>query len=111
MYPVFSACRRIETKALVFAARATDSFEAWLLQVEGYGEFAKFSPEGNSRARKLYEAASETDPKSVLSQGWMATPYCRNETRLTISRLPLSAPDHFARSMALRAIHVEFTRG
>ena len=44
------------------AARGTNSLEAWLLRVEAYGVFTNFTPEGNLRARALYQAASEADP-------------------------------------------------
>lgn len=43
------------------AARGTNNLEAWLRRVEAYGEFINFVPEGNLRARALYQAASEAD--------------------------------------------------
>jgi TolB-like protein/class 3 adenylate cyclase/Tfp pilus assembly protein PilF len=45
-----------------FASRGTNSLEAWLLRVEGTGEFLKFTREGMIRARELYEAANKADP-------------------------------------------------
>jgi TolB-like protein/Flp pilus assembly protein TadD len=69
-----------------FASRGTNSLEAWLLRVEGTGEFLKFTREGMIRARELYEAASKADPNwsrpiAVLAsidwyeakQGWSAS--------------------------------------
>lgn len=44
------------------AARGTTNLEAWRLRVEAYGEFDKYSQDGNLRARQLYQAASEADP-------------------------------------------------
>ena len=46
------------------AARGTRNLEAWLLRVEAYDEYIGFpSREGTLRARALYQAASEADPK------------------------------------------------
>ena len=45
-----------------FASRGTNSLEAWLLRVEGTGEFLKFTREGMIRARELYGAANKADP-------------------------------------------------
>ena len=45
-----------------FASRGTNSLEAWLLRVEGTGEFLKFTREGMIRARELYAAARKADP-------------------------------------------------
>jgi adenylate cyclase len=45
-----------------FASRGTNSLEAWLLRVEAYGEFFKFTRESMIRARELYEAAHKADP-------------------------------------------------
>ena len=69
-----------------FAGRGTNSLEAWLLRVEGTGEFLKFTREGMIRARELYEAANKADPNwsrpiAVLAsidwyeakQGWSAS--------------------------------------
>jgi TolB-like protein/class 3 adenylate cyclase/Flp pilus assembly protein TadD len=69
-----------------FASRGTNSLEAWLLRVEGTGEFLKFTREGMIRARELYETASKADsnwsrPIAVLAsidwyeakQGWSAS--------------------------------------
>ena len=44
------------------AGRGTDNLEAWLLRIEAYGEFYKFSQEGMIRARELYESAHRADP-------------------------------------------------
>ncbi len=44
------------------ASRGTDSLDAWLLRIEAYGEFIKFTREGMIRARELYEAAHRADP-------------------------------------------------
>ena len=44
------------------ASRRTDSLEAWLLRIEAYGEFIKFTREGMTRARELSEAAHQADP-------------------------------------------------
>lgn len=44
------------------AGRGTNSLEAWLLRVEAYGEFFKFTREGMIRARELYGAAHKADP-------------------------------------------------
>ena len=44
------------------ASRGTDSLEAWLLRIEAYGEFIKFTQEGMARARELSEAAHQADP-------------------------------------------------
>ncbi len=44
------------------AGRGTDNLDAWLLRIEAYGEFYKFSREGMIRARELYEAAHRADP-------------------------------------------------
>jgi adenylate cyclase len=69
-----------------FASRGTNSLEAWLLRVEGTGEFLKFTREGMIRARELYGAANKADPNwsrpiAVLAsidwyeakQGWSAS--------------------------------------
>jgi adenylate cyclase len=45
------------------ASRGTDSLDAWLLRIEAQGEFIKFTREGMIRARELYEAAHQADPK------------------------------------------------
>jgi adenylate cyclase len=45
-----------------FAGRGTNSLEAWLLRVEAYGEFFKFTREGMNRARELTVAANRADP-------------------------------------------------
>jgi len=45
-----------------FASKGTNSLEAWLLRVEGTGEFLKFTREGMIRARELYGAANKADP-------------------------------------------------
>ena len=45
-----------------FASRGTNSLEAWLLRVEAYGEFFKFTREGMTRARELTVAANKADP-------------------------------------------------
>jgi adenylate cyclase len=45
-----------------FASRGTNSLEAWLLRVEAYGEFFKFTREGMARARELTVAANKADP-------------------------------------------------
>ncbi|CAB5134289.1 Adenylate cyclase (EC [Olavius algarvensis associated proteobacterium Delta 3] len=58
------------------ASRGTDNLEAWLLRVEAYGEFYKFTREGMIRARELYEAAHQADPgwsrpiASLASVNW-----------------------------------------
>ena len=44
------------------ASRGTNNLEAWLLRIEAYGEFIKFTREGMIRARELYEAAHHADP-------------------------------------------------
>ena len=44
------------------ASRGTDNLKAWLLRIEAGGEFFKFSREGMTRARELYEAAHQADP-------------------------------------------------
>ena len=44
------------------ASRGTNNLEAWLLRIEAYGEFIKFTREGMIRARELYEAAHQADP-------------------------------------------------
>jgi adenylate cyclase len=44
------------------ASQGTDNLEAWLLRIEAYGEFIKFTREGMIRARELYEAANQADP-------------------------------------------------
>lgn len=44
------------------ASRGTDSLEAWLLRIEAYEEFFKFTREGMTRARELSEAAHQADP-------------------------------------------------
>lgn len=69
-----------------FASRGTNSLEAWLLRVEAYGEFFKFTREGMIRARELTVAANRADPNwsrplAVLAsidwyeakQGWCAS--------------------------------------
>ncbi len=43
------------------ASRGTDNLKAWLLRIEAGGEFFKFSREGMTRARVLYEAAHQAD--------------------------------------------------
>jgi len=45
------------------ASQGTDNLEAWLLRIEAYGEFIKFTREGMIRARELFEAANQADPK------------------------------------------------
>ena len=68
------------------ASRGTDNLEAWLLRIEAYGEFFKFTREGMTRARELSEAAHQADPNwsrplAVLAsidwyqakQGWSAS--------------------------------------
>ena len=44
------------------ASRGTDSLEAWLLRIEVYGEFIKFTREGMIGVRELSEAAHQADP-------------------------------------------------
>ena len=44
-------------------SRGTENLKAWLLRIESYGEFMKFSREGMTRARELYEVAHQEDPK------------------------------------------------
>jgi tetratricopeptide (TPR) repeat protein len=47
-------------------SRGTDSLEAWLLWVEGYGELNKWTRESMVRARELYAAAHQADPNWVM---------------------------------------------
>jgi len=44
------------------AAGGTDSLEAWLLRVEAYNEYIKFTRESMIRSHELYLAAHEADP-------------------------------------------------
>ena len=44
------------------AGGGTDNLEAWLLRIEAYAEFIKFSRESQIRARELYQKAHEADP-------------------------------------------------
>ena len=44
------------------AGRGTDNLTAWLLRIEASGEFIKFSREGMTRAREMYESAHQADP-------------------------------------------------
>jgi len=58
------------------AGWGTGNLEAWLLRIEAYGEFYKFTREGMIRARELYEAAHRADPgwsrpiASLASVNW-----------------------------------------
>ena len=58
------------------ASRGTDNLDAWLLRIEAYDEFLKFSREGMIRARELYETAHQADPNwsrpiaSLASVDW-----------------------------------------
>ena len=45
------------------AAQGTDNLEAWLLRVQALSEMWKWTREGHMRARELYQAAHEADPK------------------------------------------------
>ena len=55
------------------AGRGTNSLEAWLLRIEAYGEFIKFTRDGMIRARELYEAAHRADPNWSLPLGGLAS--------------------------------------
>ena len=44
------------------AAGGTDNLDAWLLRIEAYSEYIKFTRESQIRARELYQAAHKADP-------------------------------------------------
>lgn len=46
-------------------SRDTNNLKSWLLRTEAIAEYFKFTREGNNRARELYLAALEADPKSA----------------------------------------------
>jgi len=54
---------------------STDSFEAWSHAVKGYGLLEESSPENNVKARKLFERATELDPRYVFAWVMLAWTY------------------------------------
>ena len=57
------------------ASRGTKNLRAWLLAVEGAGEFNKFTRESNGRARELYQAAIDADPNWAHALAGLAGTY------------------------------------
>ena len=57
------------------ANRSTVNFRAWLLAAEGRGEFNKFTRDGNSRARELFQAAHDADPNWAPPLAGLAATY------------------------------------
>jgi adenylate cyclase len=56
-------------------ARGTDSLEAWGNFVRGVSFFLHFAPEGNSKARELFEEAIRLDPEYATAWTWLSWTY------------------------------------
>jgi len=56
-------------------AKSTDNLEAWSYGVKGNYLLDRFNKEDNVKARELFEAAIELDPKYVLAYVWLGATY------------------------------------
>jgi TolB-like protein/DNA-binding winged helix-turn-helix (wHTH) protein/Flp pilus assembly protein TadD len=103
------------------ASRGTRNLRAWLLAVEGAGEFSKFTQESNSRARELYQAAHEADPNwahalaglagtywNTARFGWSASREEDVRTGIALAQRAISMqPDDSSGFKALANLYVE----